>query len=259
MNIFKQFVKSLYSPKDMATFRFQGIGKTILYVFLISLLSITPIAVYAIKTINEGMNIIATTVENELPPFTIENGQLHTDEKQTITIEKDEFTIIFDGSGELKKNTLTKKDNTIAILNDEFLIIAGGQVQATSYSTFAAFPISSKDIVQLLSQLHSAVPVILIVTIFIFFLFGSGLKFLEVSVLALFGIILKNLTGHRLQYQQTWRLAAYCITIPTVFFTIMSALKTTVPNGFLINWVVSITIFYLTLKEIPNPKQTIKQ
>lgn len=255
MNIFKQFIKSLYSPKDIARFRFQGIGKTILYVFFISLLAVIPISFYAIQTANEAISVISSVVSDELPAFTIENGKLHSDETEVITIEKNDFTLIFDSTGEVNEQTLKKHDNTVAILSDEFLIVAGGQIQSTAYSLFSSFTVTKEDIVELISQVNSALPVILIVTILIMFLFGSGMKFLEVSILALFGLILKNMTGHRLQYQQLWRLAAYSITIPTVFFTIMAALKTTVPGNFLLHWGVSITVLYLVMKEIPQQRK----
>lgn len=38
----------------------------------------------------------------------------------------------------------------------------------------------------------------------------------------------------------------------------MSALNTTVPNSFILNWFVEIIILYLALKEIPNEKSTIE-
>ncbi|WP_174881655.1 DUF1189 family protein, partial [Metabacillus niabensis] len=39
MNIFKQLFTSIYSPRTISTFRFQGIGKTILFVFILTLVS----------------------------------------------------------------------------------------------------------------------------------------------------------------------------------------------------------------------------
>ncbi|MGQ0517969.1 DUF1189 family protein, partial [Bacillus sp. D-CC] len=42
MSIFTQLVKSVYSPKDMALFRFQKIGKTILYIMLLCLITTIP-------------------------------------------------------------------------------------------------------------------------------------------------------------------------------------------------------------------------
>jgi hypothetical protein len=50
-------------------------------------------------------------------------------------------------------------------------------------------------------------------------------------------------------------MAAYSETLPTLFFTIMSAIKTTVPNSFLINWFVVIIVLYLAINEIPKPKK----
>ncbi|XYJ24178.1 DUF1189 family protein [Bacillus velezensis] len=38
LNIFTALLKSTYSPADIAKTRFQGIGKAILYVFLLSVL-----------------------------------------------------------------------------------------------------------------------------------------------------------------------------------------------------------------------------
>ncbi|MEH7657359.1 DUF1189 family protein, partial [Bacillus velezensis] len=42
MSIFTQLAKSVYSPKDMALFRFQKIGKTILYIMLLCLITTIP-------------------------------------------------------------------------------------------------------------------------------------------------------------------------------------------------------------------------
>ena len=37
MNVFKQLIVSLYSPKDISTFHHQKIGKTFLYVLILTL------------------------------------------------------------------------------------------------------------------------------------------------------------------------------------------------------------------------------
>ena len=42
VSIFTLFYKSLYNPKEIAKFRFLGIGKTILFVFFLILLSSLP-------------------------------------------------------------------------------------------------------------------------------------------------------------------------------------------------------------------------
>ena len=67
MNIFKQFYKSMYSPKDIAVFRFQGIGKTILYVFFLTLLSLIPAIYYLSSSPISGVDTIQSSLKNELP------------------------------------------------------------------------------------------------------------------------------------------------------------------------------------------------
>lgn len=46
MPFFKQFFKSLYSPKYIAAFRFQGIGKTIQHLFILALIMCFPTIFY---------------------------------------------------------------------------------------------------------------------------------------------------------------------------------------------------------------------
>jgi len=81
------------------------------------------------------------------------------------------------------------------------------------------------------------------------------MKFIEISIFALFGLMFKNMIGKNLQYRHLWRMAAYSVTLPTIFFTIMAALQTTVLYGFLINWFASLIVLFLAIKEVPKRKQ----
>ncbi|MCT8139718.1 DUF1189 family protein [Anaerobacillus sp. CMMVII] len=71
MNIFQQLVKSIYSPPTVAKFRFQGIGKTILYVFVLMLIT-TSISGYQLATmISTAANQFQNDLTNEVPDFEI--------------------------------------------------------------------------------------------------------------------------------------------------------------------------------------------
>ncbi len=69
VSIFTLFYKSLYNPKEIAKFRFLGIGKTILYVFSLILLSSLP-GIYealAVKQIgSNGMSGIGADTGTKL-------------------------------------------------------------------------------------------------------------------------------------------------------------------------------------------------
>ena len=101
MNVFKQLYVSLYSPKDMATFRNQGIGKTILFVFLLTLISIIPSSYYFNVMIKDGMNMIQETISTEMPNFEIKNGKLTVEGDQPTIINKNGFVIFVDDSGKV--------------------------------------------------------------------------------------------------------------------------------------------------------------
>lgn len=63
MSIFKQLAKSVYSPKDMALFRFQKIGKTILYIMLLCLITTIPRTFLYGSVIQDGVNMVNKVIE----------------------------------------------------------------------------------------------------------------------------------------------------------------------------------------------------
>ncbi|MCH6266604.1 MULTISPECIES: DUF1189 domain-containing protein [Neobacillus] len=256
MNIFKQLFKSIYSPKDIALFRFQGIGKTILFVFLLTFISVLPSIVYFSTALTTGLDSAETFLEKEAPDFTIKNGQLEADTKVPVTINKDNFTIILDPTGVVSSQDAADQGNTFALLKDEFVMTAGGQSDTYPYSMMEGLKLSKNDLVDFINSISGLKGIIIpIVSLFIY-LFSSAASFIEVSVLALIGLVLKNLAGRKLTYRHLWRMAAYSETLPTLFFTIMAALKTAVPNSFWINWFVVIIVLYLAINEIPKPKKS---
>jgi hypothetical protein len=258
MNIFKQFLKSLYSPKDIAIFRFQGIGKTILFVFLLTLLSILPTTFQFSSAINNGLELSKDALKEEVPPFIIENGQLSVESQAPYILEKEGIKIIIDGTGTIDQNDLNNSETAIALLKNEFVFLAGGQAQSSSYSMFPEMNLTNQDIVEFIQSMEGLKYIFLPIMFLIIFIFSSGIKFIEVSILALIGILVKNLLKRNVPYRQAWRMAAYSVTLPTVFFTIMALLQTQVPNGFIINWFVSILVLTLAMKEIPMKKQKIE-
>lgn len=256
MNIFKQLFVSLYSPKDIAAFLHQGIGKTILYVFLLTLISVLPSFYYFNTAMTSGFETIKETFEKEIPSFTIEDGELTSDEKSPITINKGDLTFIFDSTGTVGQEEVARAGNTIALLKNEWVYAAAGQSQSIPYTMMGISTITDKDLLNLFSSMESMLPVMVPVTDAFMYIFSSAMKFIEVSILALFGLLLQNMVNKSIQYRHLWRLSAYCVTLPTIFFTIMESLQTVVPGGLLINWFVALIMLMLTLKELNMQKNT---
>jgi hypothetical protein len=91
--------------------------------------------------------------------------------------------------------------------------------------------------------------------IFYYLMVAAG-GFIKISIFALFGLLLALRLGKKVNYRQSWRLTAYSITLPTMFFTIMAALKTTVPGGIFIDWIITLILLLLSIREIPSPKNS---
>ncbi|MEH7109992.1 DUF1189 domain-containing protein [Bacillus sp. JJ1764] len=255
MNIFKQLIKSIYSPKDIALFRFQGIGKTILYVFFLTFISVLPSIVYFSTALSSGLDSARSFVNDETPNFSIKNGVLSAKTNVPITIRKEDFTFFLDPTGAVDEADVAGEGNSFALLKDQFVVSAGGQSETYPYSMMEGLDITKKDLIDLIDSVDGVKGIIIpVISIFIY-LFSSAASFIEVSVLALVGLLVKNLLGRNLTYRHLWRIAAYSETLPTLFFTIMAALKTTVPNSFMINWLVIIIVLLLAIKEVPAPKR----
>ncbi|WP_428909128.1 DUF1189 domain-containing protein [Niallia sp. Krafla_26] len=252
MNIFKQLIVSLYSPKDISTFRNQGIGKTILYVFFLTFISLLPSFYFFSTTVVNDFQMMQTTVQNDLPSFTIENGELSSEEKAPITINKDDFTIMFDSTGTVTSDDAGNTNNSIYILKNEVIYTFAGQSQSLPYTVLEGINLTKEDVVELTSSMESFLPIFIPIVLVIIYLLSSVGKFIGVFFLALIGLILNNTLRRNLTYGRLWRLAAYSITLPTIFFMIMEALRTIVPSGFLIYWLVAIIMLVLVLKEIPS-------
>ena len=73
-------------------------------------------------------------------------------------------------------------------------------------------------------------------------------------ILSLIGLALKNIVSADLTYGKLWRLSAYSVTLPTIFFMIMEGIKAFVSNGFLF-WLVAIIMLVLVIKEFSSSQQ----
>ncbi len=254
MNVFQQLYKSIYSPKDIAKFRFQGIGKTIRFVFLLALISILPVAVQFFSFATSAIDTLRESVEQDLPPFSIENGSLTPDQTKPITIEREGMTIVFDATGETKEKNLDEDVNTIAFLKQDFVIINQGYVQSSSYSLFGDTPLTKEGLLDILDSLNDLKWILIPVALFILYLFTSGMTFLKVTIFAIVGVTFGNILKRNLQYRQSFRITAYAATVSTLFFTLMELLQTYIPAAPILDWFVITVILYLVVKEIPQKK-----
>ncbi|GKU81277.1 DUF1189 domain-containing protein [Niallia sp. NCCP-28] len=255
MNIFKQFYKSIYSPRDIASFRMQGKGKTILYLILLTLLASIPALYYLSSGINEGVKSLSNTLEEDSLSFSIKDNELKSNAKEPTIINKDDLTIIIDSTGTYEESNISASGNTVALLQKEFIIVAAGQSQTFEYSSFGNVSITKDDIAASLNAFDSMLPILITILAVVYFIILLISKVIEAFVFAVFGSLFARTMRRTLTYGQLWRITVYSMTLPTLFFVIMDAIQTSVPNGMLLNWVVTLFMLFLSIKEVPFKKQ----
>lgn len=259
MNIFKQFLKSIYSPKEVALFRFQGIGKTIGYVFLLMFICTL------ITGISLGIDFFKWTsatnekIINELPNFELKNGILTSELDSPLIQESNGFTFIFDSTGQVTAGDVSKHNNAIGLLQKEAVLVNESQSQQLPYASFGEISVNKETIVSFTDQLDTIGLIILPILFLFIYLFQTSLKFIGISVLALIGLMLNAQMKRKLRYNSLWILSAYAVTIPTLFFSITDALKIYIPFAFLLYWVTGALVLYLIIVEIPKSKAPLNE
>ncbi|MCQ6266236.1 DUF1189 domain-containing protein [Fictibacillus sp. WQ 8-8] len=254
MRIFNHFFKSLYSPPMIARLRFQGIGKAIGYVFFLILLTSIPVGIAFSLAFKSGIEEFKQSMTSEIPDFSLQNGKLTSDLKKPVVHTDSSETFIFDTTGSIKEDDLSDYTNVIALLHNEAIVISGGETQKVPYNTLGDVKLTKKDINSWTNTLFDLLPVLIPLLFLFIYVFTVALKFIGVTVLAVIGLVLQNISHRKLSYRQLWIMSAYAVTLPTVFFAIMKLLHTDVPFSFLIYWAVASVFLHLSIKETPQPK-----
>ncbi|WP_078413785.1 DUF1189 domain-containing protein [Priestia abyssalis] len=255
MNVFKQLILSLYSPKKMSLFRFQGIGKTIMYVFVLTFISILPTSLFLGYGIIKNADITRDMLADKIPAFTISDGMLQASKTEPI-IQSDEGAVfIFDPSGKITTSMTADYPYAVSLLQNEFVMTVNHEPHSFSYSLFQGLDLSKDTIVSYLDSLNSGLIVIVFLMIIGLYILAVGSKFIGITLFAYIGIVFKQVLHRNITYKPIWTLAAYSGTLTTILFTITKAMSIQVPGQLLLHWTVTGFMFFLTIKHIPARKK----
>lgn len=257
MNIFSQFIKSFYSPRDIASFRFQGIGKTILYIFVMMAIVNLPAAFNISIFINSGVQYIEQLTE-EVPEFELRNGILHSELEAPYISEVEDGIIILDTTGTVSREDLEGIENGLALLPREAIVISDGMTEEVRYRDFGNLNLSKEDIDSVIHAISGLITIIIPLILLAGYLFITALKFIGVSFLAVIAILLKKQAQLPLRYRHLWILAAYVVTLPTALFAVLESFGIFISYSFFLYWAIAISLFYFVLQKIPKPKKKVE-
>jgi hypothetical protein len=254
VNLIKSWYKSLYSPQDIAVKRFNKIGKTILYVFFLTLITIIPTSIYTSQDFYKTAHDFGEIVQTTLPSFQINDGILSSSLTEPSTFAYNNTYILFDSTGEWSVEELEPYRQGVGFFKNEFAYNIGGNTQTFSYSMLNGVVSSKDDLTSIVDTFLTILPILIALIILASYILSAAIKFIEVSIIAFFGLSLSRMSGKEIPYRRLWFMGAYSITLAVTFLTIMNLMNITVIFPYFVYWFVSLTMLYLAIREIPQKR-----
>ncbi|MGL4820964.1 MAG: DUF1189 domain-containing protein, partial [Bacilli bacterium] len=221
MNIFKQFFYSLFSLKAMASFRFQKITKTIFYILLVCVISIIPISVVGLIGANDQVDFLKKEVRGQIPAFSIKNYQLESSLDTPWIRNSDIVYFAVDPKNEVKEVDIRDYAFSYVFQKEQVIIGTALGSEVIRYDALPSGLVSTKDLTEQVDTLIEMLPLVMPVTFLLLFIMRLFTTFVHAFLFGVSFYFLAKLMKRKLTYAQGFTIAAYALTIPLLFFSIM--------------------------------------
>jgi hypothetical protein len=255
MNLFKQVAASLSSPNKIALFRFQSIGKTIAYVFFLTLIAVLPTAFFLSSGVLNSADILRDMLAEEVPDFMIADGVLQTDAVEPIIARDGQTLFVFDPLGSGIHDQSGDYQHTVRVLRDKFILTVHDEVYSYSYDLLQGVPLSKETIISYLNSWENGLIIIVCLMISGLYILAAGSKFIGITFFACLGLIAAKMLNRNMTYKSIWTLAAYSGTWTTIFFTVTTFISFQLPADMIWQWLLTGTILLLAIKHVPARKK----
>ncbi|GAE33440.1 DUF1189 domain-containing protein [Halalkalibacter akibai] len=253
MNFWKWFIQSLYNKKTIAQSRFRPITTTIGFVLFIVFVASIPYFLTFTSTTWTGVERLNNLLTEDLPFFEFVNGELKLDGSAEVykTEFNDGFMLIDPDNRYTEQELVLLKDAT-AFQQQNILFISNGHVHSISYTLMGLHEFTKDDLSKRISDLQSFLPFLLLIISALIYVGLAGLVYLGISILALFGFLIKG-ERRSLQYRHFWSITAHALTLPLISLYWIDTLILSVPFSLFV--LSTLVLVFLAIKSIPIPKK----
>lgn len=250
-----KFAYSFFDFSAYKEFLVQGLGKSIIYMFVVTLIFSTITSINTINTfISETSKIESRLVKN-IPNFELKNGILSIDSDKPIYNKFDGQQIIVDTSGKTSKSSLDSYSDGIYINAEELIIRQNYRtLQTFKFSDFTTFNLTNKTMQNILSSLKIIFPIVLLfLNPIISFLLNLISGFLVVGPLSL---SISYAMGVNLKYPKACTISFYAMTLPIVLESLLDISGMDLPEFFIIFYIISLIYSAFAINEIKNTNKS---
>ncbi|MGE5653208.1 MAG: DUF1189 domain-containing protein [Bacillota bacterium] len=250
--LLRQFIQSIRNPRGYGELVDQPRKRVISYFLALSLASVLIMLVPGLVAI-ERVSAQAIQLIHELPPFSVENGQLQFSGQMPYVISdrKGNPVFVIDTKADLASasGSVRQVRTGVVVLGDRVVIKNRGELMRQQYplSQFSTpWGFSNDDLGQYIEQWQDRWHRNTVIFIIAALTITSVLRnIVYVLVTALLGKAVCRMRGLDLPYRRLVKLAVYATTLPIVLFTANSLFDLNIPR---LNWILyGIAVVYLWL------------
>lgn len=226
INFFNRIRIAIFKLEDYGLFLGEKFSTSIKYFLILMCLFSVILSVLDTYDFIQMLNKAYSYLENELPEFSYENGNLQIENIVEAYDEDYDFKLIIDTNSEITEDEIKNHKNNIydskiglLALEDKVIYITSGIENEYEYKTFfdmAEIEISNKDdLIKLLNENDKmAIASSFLITDFIIFYMTNSISiFLDILVVAVFGLIAARFCGMKFKTSPMISLAIYSMTL----------------------------------------------
>jgi hypothetical protein len=251
MSIWRIFVVSLLSPKQIAEFVAEKKRKLLAFLSFLILICLIPSFISTSVVINTTVDNFQTFMKSkDVPEFQLKNNVLTSDATEPLVKQFDGGVFIFDTTGAYNEEKVAAEKADLAILKDRIIMYDGTREQQVMYQDLGGFEFSKSMLLEWVDLFANLTWLLIIGAIFFIYLF-EFFKILFISfIMALIGLALNASLQTKLPFGRLWVIAGFSLTIPTVVSWVLDAFTINLPfSGMLYVAACSVILFFV-LREV---------
>lgn len=251
------YIKSaLFNPKNIYQAKNMNKRQSIRY-FLFIVLIIFVSLLGMIFPVFTQLSDDSQEIAEQIPEFTVENGQLETSGDSYIHLTNS-FTFFFDPDDEISQRTIEQNINlqsspiALGILTDEIYFNFNGDEQSISYEQFGDF--DDNLVRELFNQFSNFSIVTILIVVAILFLLTAFVFLWEFIPIVIFAYMIALFARERIRFLDTAKITAVATTLPTLLFSIINLFGVIIPFQYELRFIFTLILFGVTLHEMKKQK-----
>jgi hypothetical protein len=246
-----KFAYSFFNFSAYKGFLAQGLGKALLYIFLVTLMFSTITNVNRINKFLSETSDIQTEFNKYAPEFELKNGLLSVDSAEPIYYRNDGFILVVDTTGKTNKSLADTYADVVYIDSNELIFKQSYKtIQVIKFSDVPEMNITNKTIQNMLSLSKIFFPVILLILDPIISLILNLLSGLV--VLAPISLTISSFMNVKLNYRKTCILSLYAMTMPLLLQTLLDISGIFISEFYILFYLISLIYCGLAIRELKN-------